>query len=41
MHEIAWELGRLLSADIPDEQLIAILGGNAKRILGALLEKNG
>lgn len=41
LHEIAWELGRLLSADIPDEQLIAILGGNAKRILGALLEKNG
>ena len=24
LHEISWELGRLLSSDIPDEQLIAI-----------------
>lgn len=32
LHDIGWEMGRLLSCDIPDEQLIAILGGNAKRI---------
>ena len=33
-HTIAWEMGRLLSTDIPEEQLIAILGGNAKRLFG-------
>ena len=32
VHSFVWELGRLLSEDIPDEQLIAILGGNAKRL---------
>ena len=34
IHSMIWELGRLLCEDIPDEQLIAILGGNAKRIFG-------
>jgi len=34
LHDIGWEMGRLLSADICDEDLIAILGGNAKRIYG-------
>lgn len=34
LHQYCWELGRLLSDDIPDEQLIAILGGNAKRLFG-------
>lgn len=34
LHDIAWEMGRLLSEDIPDEQLTAILGGNAARIFG-------
>ena len=34
LHDIGWELGRLLSEDIPDEQLIAILGGNAQRLFG-------
>jgi len=29
----AWELGRLLSQDIPDEQLVPILGGNMRDIL--------
>ncbi len=33
LHEISFELGRLLSADIPDEQLKAVLGGNARRLL--------
>jgi predicted TIM-barrel fold metal-dependent hydrolase len=32
-HELAWELGRLLSLDIPDEVLKAILAGNMRRIL--------
>lgn len=32
-HDIAWELGRLLSMDIPDEQLKMILGQNMQRIL--------
>ncbi len=34
LHQFCWELARLLSDDIPDEQLIAILGGNAKRLFG-------
>ena len=34
LHDAAWELGRLLSEDIPDEQLEAILGGNAMRMFG-------
>ena len=33
VHDIAWELGRLLSFDIPDEQLTAILGLNMQRAL--------
>ena len=32
LHDAAWELGRLLSEDIPDEQLDAILSGNAKKL---------
>lgn len=32
VHEIAWELGRIISDDIEDEKLIAILGGNAKKL---------
>jgi len=34
LHEMAYEMGRLLSADIDDEKLIAILGGNAKALFG-------
>lgn len=33
VHDIAWEMGRLLSLDIPDDRLRAILGGNMRRIL--------
>jgi len=33
VHEIAWELGRLLSMDLPDEWLEAILGKNMQRVL--------
>lgn len=32
LHDMGWEMSRLLSADIGDEDLEAILGGNAKRI---------
>ena len=32
LHDAAWELGRLLSEDIPDEQLEAILSGNAIKL---------
>jgi predicted TIM-barrel fold metal-dependent hydrolase len=32
-HDIYWELGRLLSLDVPDEILIPILGKNMRRIL--------
>ena len=32
-HDIHWELGRLLSLDIPDEIIIPILGQNMRRIL--------
>ena len=32
-HEIYWELGRLLSLEVPDEILIQILGQNMRRIL--------
>ena len=33
VHDIAWELGRLLSLDIPEEQIEAILGANMQRVL--------
>jgi predicted TIM-barrel fold metal-dependent hydrolase len=33
MHDINWELGRLLSLDAPDGVLLPILGGNMRRIL--------
>ena len=32
-HDIYWELGRLLSLDVPDEVTIPILGQNMRRIL--------
>ena len=32
-HDINWELGRLLSLDMPDEVLVPILGRNMRRIL--------
>jgi hypothetical protein len=32
-HSPAWELGRLLSLDLPDETLIPILGANMRKIL--------
>ena len=32
-HEINWELGRLLSLDVPEKTLAAILGGNMRRVL--------
>ncbi len=32
-HDIHWELGRLLSADLSDEVLTPILGGNMRRVL--------
>ena len=34
LHDQAWELGRLLSLDLPDEMLKPILSGNIRRILG-------
>ena len=34
LHNMAWEMGRLLSMDLSDEQLTAILGGNAKELFG-------
>ena len=34
LHDIGWELGRLLSEDIEDEKLVAILGGNAMELFG-------
>ncbi len=34
LHDMGWEMGRLLSADIGDEDLTAILGANAKRVYG-------
>lgn len=33
MHNIAWELGRLLSLDVPESKLIPILGRNMRNIL--------
>lgn len=33
VHDIYWELGRLLSLDVPDETLVPILGKNMRRIL--------
>lgn len=33
VHDVAWELGRLLSMDLPDEWLTEILGNNMKKIL--------
>ena len=32
-HGIPWELGRLLSLDVPDKILVPILGANMRRIL--------
>ena len=32
-HDIYWELGRLLSLDVPDKTLIPILGQNMRRIM--------
>ncbi len=32
-HDIAWELGRLLSLDVPQETIVPILGANMRRIL--------
>ena len=32
-HDPVWELGRLLSLNVPDEQLKPILGGNLRAIL--------
>lgn len=32
-HDPAWEMGRLLSMDVPDETLLPILGSNMKEIL--------
>ncbi len=34
LHDMAYEMGRLLSADIDEEKLTAILGGNAKQLFG-------
>jgi len=34
LHDMSWEMGRLLSCDIPDWQLTDILGGNAKALYG-------
>jgi predicted TIM-barrel fold metal-dependent hydrolase len=34
-HDIHWELGRLLSLDVPDKILIPILGQNLRRLLAA------
>ena len=34
VHDIAWELGRLLSLDIPETQTEAILGRNFSRVVG-------
>ena len=36
VHDVAWELGRLLSMDLPDEWLTGILGNNMKRILNSV-----
>lgn len=33
VHDFNWELGRLLSLDVPDKVLIPILGGNMRRLL--------
>ena len=33
VHEISWELGRLLSLDIPEEWIAEILGNNMQKIL--------
>jgi uncharacterized protein len=33
VHDIHWELGRLLSLDVPEETIIPILGANMRRIL--------
>jgi predicted TIM-barrel fold metal-dependent hydrolase len=32
-HSMVWELGRLLSLDVPEEDLLPILGSNIRRIL--------
>jgi len=33
VHDFNWELGRLLSLEVPDGTLTAILGANMRRIL--------
>lgn len=33
VHDVAWELARLISLDIPEEQIAAILGNNMQKIL--------
>jgi predicted TIM-barrel fold metal-dependent hydrolase len=38
-HEPAWEIGRLLSLDIADDELIPILGSNMKKILDDIVQK--
>ncbi len=38
-HDVPWEMGRLLSENIPDEALEAILGANAIRVLGLGLKE--
>ena len=43
VHDIAWELGRLLSLDIPEKQIEDILGRNMLRVLqkNLVLQKEG
>jgi predicted TIM-barrel fold metal-dependent hydrolase len=33
VHNLDWELGRMLSLDLPDEELLPILGGNMRKVL--------
>jgi predicted TIM-barrel fold metal-dependent hydrolase len=33
LHDLGWELGRLLSTPLPDKELVPILGGNMENIL--------
>jgi predicted TIM-barrel fold metal-dependent hydrolase len=44
-HDMHWELGRLLSLDVPDETLLPILGANMRRVLarrrGAAAARSG
>ena len=34
IHSVVWELGKFLSEDIPDKEMTAILGQNAKKLFG-------